>query len=217
VCKIREGSCAATTDLPTPDNLQGHALPTVSLTPNQTWDFDPFGFQACVAQESDAELTLLRENFRVKYGYEIAPNDFQQALFCLAGLMKNELIPFVLEGQNTAKYFLPYGVTPPKPSKLLIPRRTSLDWTIDCFVARFGRFEKLFNGGYECWPNPIAWIEAEIDREEVQREAVRPWRLVSARGERELMEPPVVDVWTTVLLKLFIPFPEILLFHLLHS
>jgi hypothetical protein len=195
--------CPALRDLPLPealssqDEYQDHALPAVSITLNSPWDFSPFGFQAEIQRENDIELTALYAKYIRKYRTSISPKDFQQALFCLAGLMKAELVPFVLEGQNNPKYFRPHGVTPPELPKLLKPRRTSLGWTVDCFIARFERFEKLFNGGYERWPNPIAWLEAEIDREEVQGQQVRPWKLVAEKGQKEPKEPPVID-WETL-------------------
>ncbi|KAE9366182.1 hypothetical protein N431DRAFT_352019, partial [Stipitochalara longipes BDJ] len=110
--------------------------------------------------------------------------------------VKVKFVPFVLEGQNIPKYFPPHE-TPSLLSRLLKPRRTSLGWTVDCFVARFGRFEKLFNDGYERWPNPIAWLEAEMDREDVLGQQIRPWKLVVENGEKEPKEPPVID-WETL-------------------
>ncbi|PMD53795.1 uncharacterized protein K444DRAFT_618987 [Hyaloscypha bicolor E] len=111
--------------------------------------------------------------------------------------MKVELISFVLESQNDPKYFVPNGVTPLLPLKVLNPRRTSRGWSVDCFIARFERFERIFKGGYERWPNPVAWLEAEIDREECQNQTMRPWKLVVEEGEKEPKEPPVI-CWETL-------------------
>ena len=194
---IRKDSCPALTDLPPPEDFQDNAVPTISLTINSPWDFSTLGFQACVRPESDAKLTILRNQYFLKYRSEIAPTDFQHALFCLAGLMEKDLVPFVLEGQNNPKFFLHYGVTPPKSPVVLKPRRTSFDWTVDCFVARFRRFENLFNDGYERWPNPIAWLEAEMDREYYQGQQVQPWKLVTEKGEKEPRNPPIID-WETL-------------------
>jgi hypothetical protein len=141
----------------------------------------------------EAEIMKLYRGYRGKYHSSILPNDFQHALFCLAGLMKMELISFVLEGQNNPKFFIPNGVTPPLPPRLLKPRRTSGDWTVDCFLARFGKFEMMFRAGYERWPNPIAWLEAEMDREEIQGQRMKPWKLVVEKGEKEPKDPPAVD------------------------
>jgi hypothetical protein len=109
------------------DEYQDHTLPAVSIAFKSPWDFSPFGFQAEIQRENDIELTALYAKYIRKDRTSISPKDFQHALFCLAGLMKAELVPFVLEDQNNPKYFLSYGVTPPELPKLLKPRRTSLD------------------------------------------------------------------------------------------
>jgi hypothetical protein len=102
-----------------------------------------------------------------------------------------------LESQNDPKYFVPNGVTPLLPLKVLNPRRTSRGWSVDCFIAGFERFESIFKGGYERWPNPVAWLEAEMDREECQNQTMRPWKLVVEEGEKEPKEPPVI-CWETL-------------------
>jgi hypothetical protein len=171
-------------------------MPCIPLTAGPTWDFSTDGFQAFATQEMEAEITGLYRKYRSKYHSSILPNDFQHALFCLAGLMKMKLISFVLEGQNNPKFFIPNGVTPPLPPRLLKPRRTSGDWTVDCFIARFGKFEMMFRSDYERWPNPILWLEAEMDREEIRGQGTKPYRLVVEKGEKELRDPPVID-WVT--------------------
>jgi hypothetical protein len=198
MCDLKEGSCPALTGLLPADapqsieQLRDQALPCIPLTAGPTWDFNPTGFQAFATQEMEVEFTKLYREYCSKYNSRINPIDFQHALFCLAGLMKVNLLPFILEGENNPKYFISNGVTPPLPPKLLIPRKTSGDWTADCFVARFRKFEEMFNGGYERWPNPIAWLEAEMENEERQNRRMRPWKLAVEKGEKEPRNPPVI-------------------------
>jgi hypothetical protein len=167
-------------------------MPCIPLDASPAWDFDPRGFQAFATQDMEREFTELYRDYYSKYNSKIIPIDFQHALFCLTGLMKVGLIPFVLEGQNNPKFFIANGVTPPLPPKLLIPRKTTGDWTVDCFIARFRKFEEVFNGGYERWPNPIAWLEAEMGYEERRNWIIRPRKLVFNKGEKESRDPPVV-------------------------
>jgi hypothetical protein len=174
------------------EQFYDQAMPCIPLTDGPTWGFSPRDFQAFATQEMEVEFANLYREYCSKYGSKILPIDFQHALFCVAGLMKADLIPFVFVGQNDPKFFH-QGVTPPLPPKLLIPRRTASDWTVDCFVARFAKFEKMFNGGFECWPNPIAWLEAEMNYEESRGRAVRPWKLIFEKGEKQAKEPPVID------------------------
>ncbi len=198
MCDLKQDFCPALTELlsqnaaESPEELQDQAMPCIPLTAGPTWDFSTKGFQAFATQEMDIEVTRLYREYCSKYHSNILTRDFQHAIFCLAGLMKVELIPFVLEGQNNPKFFA-NGVTPPIPPKLLKPRRTSGDWTVDCFIARFGMFETIFNGGYEQWPNPIAWLEAEMAIEEIRGQNPRPWKLVVEKGQKEPKDPPVID------------------------
>jgi hypothetical protein len=120
----------------------------IPLTSSPTYDFSPNGFQVFAAQDMELKFTELYTAYCSQYHAAILPIDFQEAFFCLCELMKAELIPFALDGQNGPKYFLKSS-TPPFPPNLLKLQRTSRDWTVDCFVTRFGRFEKMFNGGFE--------------------------------------------------------------------
>ena len=198
MCDLKQNSCPALTEfLPQKarifeEELPDQAMPCIPLTAGPVWDFSSKGFQAFATHEMDLEFTRLYRDYCNKYRTKILPIDFQHALFCLAGLMEANLIPFVSEGQNNPKFFA-NGVTPPIPPKLLKPRRTSGDWTVDCFIARFGMFEAIFNGGYERWPNPVAWLEAEIALEEIRGQKPRPWKLVLEKGEMEPKDPPVID------------------------
>lgn len=202
MCDIKKGSCPALVDLPpreaprSSEELRDQAMPCIPLTSGPTYDFSPGGFQAFATQDMKLKFTELYRAYCSQYHAAIPPFDFQHALFCLSGLMKAELVQFVLEGQNDPKYFLK-GSTPPLPPKLLKPRHTSRDWTVDCFVARFGRFENIFSGDFERWPNPIAWLEAEMDREEFQNQIIKPGRSVVEKGEKVPEEPPVID-WETL-------------------
>jgi hypothetical protein len=203
LCDIKKGSCPALLDLPpreTPrsmEQLQDQAMPCIPLIDSPTWDFSTNGFQAFADREMEVEFTHLYREYCGRYRSNVLTIDFQHALFCLAGLVKVDLITFVLEGQNNPKFFISNGVTPPRQPKLLIPRRTSANWTVDCFVARFLRFGEMFNGGYERWPSPVAWLEAELDREGIRGQRMRPWKLVTGKGEKEPKEPPVID-WETL-------------------
>jgi hypothetical protein len=198
MCDLKQNSCPALTEfLPQKarifdEELPDQAMPCIPLTAGPVWDFSSKGFQAFATHEMDLEFTRLYRDYCNKYRTKTLPIDFQHALFCLAGLMEANLIPFVSAGQNNPKFFA-NGVTPPIPPKLLMPRRTSGDWTVNCFIARFGKFEAIFNGGYERWPNPIAWLEAEIALEEVRGQKPRPWKLVLEKGEKEPKDPPVID------------------------
>lgn len=204
MCDIQKSpNCPALTDLQprealgSSEEFQDQAMQCIPLIASPTWDFNPNGFQACATQEVEAEVTNLYREYCSRYRATILPIDFQHCLFCLAGLVKVELISFVLAGQNDPKNFILNGAIPPLPLKVLNPRRTSCGWSVDCFIARFERFERIFKGGYERWPNPVAWLEAEMDREECQNQMMRPWKLVVEEGEKEPKEPPVIG-WETL-------------------
>jgi hypothetical protein len=204
MCDIQKSpNCPALTNLQprealgSSEEFQNQAMQCIPLIASPTWDFNPNGFQACVTQEVEAEVTNLYREYCNRYRATILLIEFQHYLFCLAGLVKVELISFVLAGQNDPKYFVPNGATPPLPLKVLSPRRTSRGWSVDCFIARFERFERIFKGGYERWPNPVAWLEAEMDREKCQNQVMRPWKLVVEEGEKEPKEPPVIG-WETL-------------------
>jgi hypothetical protein len=199
MCDLRltSDSCPALQPLPsidTPRSLKQiyeQPMPSIPLTANSTLDFSPRDFQAFATQERKGEFVQLYEKYCSKYKSGIFMPDFERALFCLVGLMNADLVPFLLEGQNDPKFYH-QGITPLLPPKLLVPRRTAGDWTVDCFVARFGKFENTFSGGYERWPSPIAWLEAEMKYEVCQGQDVRPCKLIFVKGEKEPKDPPVI-------------------------
>lgn len=133
------------------------------------WNFDPNGFQASVSGDChDFDVKYLQ--FCTKYRHlNISPLDFQHAAFCLVGLEMAGLISFSFVGTNNVKYFK-NGLTPPMAPKLVTPLKSYQNWTVDCFLARFNKYQRTFQIGddpiYERFPNPVLWLEAKMEYEE---------------------------------------------------
>jgi hypothetical protein len=175
---LSPGSCPALKPCPAvpASEIENKSIPEYfSLAAPLQWDFDPGGFQAFTDDDAlDAKYLAFSKRYRLN----ISPLDFQHALFCLAGLEKVGLISFTLVGCNDVRYFKK-SLTPPIPPKLKTPTKTHRNWTIDCFLARFERYQTLFKSRdgrllYERFPNPIAWLEAYMDYEVVSGNLQQP-------------------------------------------
>ncbi|KAG4431819.1 hypothetical protein IFR05_012701 [Cadophora sp. M221] len=171
-------SCPALTPFDSTTEGPDQAPPHMVLEDKPVWDFHAGGFQAYAAPGHDIILTKYEE-FQKKYpNVSITVADFQHAAFCLAGMLKAGFIDFLYEGQNDRRYFV-RGLTPPKPAKLVDPLRTHKGWTVDCFLARFAKFHWDFidDDIYVHIPNPINWLEAEMDNEARLESVKRPWKI----------------------------------------
>ena len=160
----------------------GMHMPCISIASNPKWNFDPKGFQARIIREREEEFKNKHEEFKQKYGSHVSLLDFQHAAFCLVGLEKVGLVSFVHQPLNDPRYFK-QGQTPFLAPKIVLPLKASQGWTVDCFLARFAKFEevkelyKLVN-----YPNPIRWLESELETEMKLYERgdgyhlMRPWK-----------------------------------------
>ncbi|KAL5317797.1 hypothetical protein ACEPPN_014897 [Leptodophora sp. 'Broadleaf-Isolate-01'] len=135
------------------------APPHMILEDKPVWNFNTGGFQAYAAPGNDIIVTKYEE-FQKKYpGVSTTVADFQHAAFCLAGMLKAGFVNFLYEGQNDRRYFVK-SITPPQEAKLVDPLRTPQD---DDIYAKI--------------PNPINWLEAEMDNEARQKIVKRPWKI----------------------------------------
>lgn len=167
VSDLELDSCPALTLLP-PDYLTqwDNNKPTlcISLIHSPKYDFSTQGFQGRISPAYEVRFRALHINFKHRYESRISYLDFQHAAFCLKGL-KEDLVHFLQEGRNDPKYFID-GLTPPLAPRPCVPLETTTGWTVDCFIARFRFYEKVYNEGeYQRLPNPIAWLEAELEEE----------------------------------------------------
>lgn len=175
--------CPALNDRPAGDEQQFENMdPMVNVYSEPFWNFDPSGFQAYAPQNISESFTALFVDFQKKYRSKLSLVEFQHATYCLAGLEKANLVPFVVEGQNDSRLHLP-GQTQMLPLRLQIPLTTTSGWTVDCFVARFGHFTSEFvRSKFIKYPNPILWLEAELEAEAILSarsdayEKKKPWK-----------------------------------------
>ena len=92
-------------------------------------------------------------------------------------MVKQGLVNFLYEGQNDHRYFVK-NQTPVKEPALVTPLRTARGWTVDCFLARFEKFQDVYTkAGYAQLPNPINWLEAEMANEEQLKRKKEPWSI----------------------------------------
>jgi hypothetical protein len=182
---LRPYSCPALTPLP-PGYLNQHVkakannfMSRISLLCGPKYDFNPHGFQGRISREQADLFKELHSEFNRAYKSNISFFDFQHAAFCLSGLKKAGLVHFLYEGQNDPKYFVD-GQTPPLPPIPCVPLETTTGWTVDCFLSRFRMYENLFdNCHYQRLPNPVLWLEAQLEEEERDREIYEgmwPWK-----------------------------------------
>jgi hypothetical protein len=148
-------------------------VPYISVTSKPKWNFDQSGFEAFPTEDYAVDFEAKYLEFVQKYKCQLHPINFQHAAFCLVGLEKACLISFVQEGRNDQRQ----GHIPPLPPIRRVPWHVSKDWTVDCFLARFGKFEGTFGGNnYAQHPNPILWLEAEMEYEERLNRKKNPWK-----------------------------------------
>ncbi|XMA09321.1 hypothetical protein WAI453_002112 [Rhynchosporium graminicola] len=113
-----------------PDRATHH----LALKGTLKWNFGTAGFQAFAPQGIDI-VTTKHQEFKQKYiNVNISLDDFQQALFCLGGMLKAGLIDFLREGQNDQSTFAQI-------------------------------------------PNPINWLEAEMNNEARLKKLQMPWEI----------------------------------------
>ncbi|KAH8646068.1 hypothetical protein BGZ60DRAFT_438331 [Tricladium varicosporioides] len=178
--------------------------PSIYLNVDPTWDF---GLRRVPYQVSQEQHTFLREKygqFIKKYGSTLGETDFRQAIFYLAAICNAKLINFVRVGDNNRRYFTKTQ-TPLRPPGFRFPMTTSRGWTVDCFIARFCKFEVEFvsNSSYIRVPNPILWLEAELEDEHRRYvnngvDPIKPWKgRFSTEQDGEIV-PPVLD-WRALL------------------
>lgn len=159
-----------------------YVSPAVEISSGPSWDFDPAGFQAYAPQNQANIFDTLYKNFQKSYRSPLDLMEFQHAVFCLAGLVRANLVSFVSEGQHDPRMFIP-GQSQPLLPKPCLPLITTEGWTVDCFIARWHLFTKIFEPGkFIRYPNPILWLEAELDVEELLSsrgigfQFTKPWK-----------------------------------------
>lgn len=151
--------------------------PHIELEDKPKWDFNTVGFQAVTVPGDDIVDSKYIEFKRHYPNVRINSVDFQHAAFCLAGIVKQGLVNFLFEGQNDRRYFVK-NQTPVKEPAMVIPLRTAVGWTVDCFLARFEKFQDIYTkAGYAQIPNPINWLEAEMANEERLKRKKQPWSI----------------------------------------
>jgi hypothetical protein len=179
ISELHSVHCTALQGLPTsflsqPGKVE--TVPCISVISSPKWNFDPNGFEAFPTEDYAADFEAKYQEFVHKYRCQLHPIKFQHTAFCLVGLEKAGLISFVQQGQNNQRYFVPHQTL----SLLLtrkVPWHASKDWTVDCFLARFGKFESTFGGdNYAQYPNPVLWLEAEMEYEERLNRTKYPWK-----------------------------------------
>jgi len=74
-----------------------------------------------------------------------------------------------------------YFLLSAKDREVIVPRKTAASWTPDCFLVCFAKF-------LERAPNPILWLEAELDDEERRQgmglaTCLMPWKGTIASKE----------------------------------
>jgi len=171
-----------------------YTIPSTSLTSRPIWEFGTGDFEAVPTScPTYIKLTILYEDYCNTYRHSrISDKDFRKALFCLAGMVKAGLVPFVPEFKDKFATFLRVPPSPFSP-RFLDPLATISGWTVDCFVERFRDFERTFRGtGYSCWPSPITWVEAELD-DEVQEGRIRQPFSLATRTNYDLSNSSVID------------------------
>ncbi|KAL2068685.1 hypothetical protein VTL71DRAFT_15023 [Oculimacula yallundae] len=176
---LKMDSCPAlTTTLDLTPKGPGRVPPHMSLEGHPKWDFNTGGFQAFALPGYNI-VGAKYEEFAQKYTtVHVTLPDFQQGIFCLAGLLKVDLVEFLQEGQNDRRYFVK-NLTPPKPAEFVTPRRTCSGWTVDCFLARFAKYHAIYctDNTFAQIPNPINWLEAEMDSEALLERKQQPWEI----------------------------------------
>lgn len=201
VSDLELNSCPALTPLPSDYLTQwDNNEPTlcISLVHSPKYDFSTQGFQGRVSIAQEAGFRELHVDFTHEYKSTISYLDFQHAAFCLKGLKEEELVHFLQEGQNNPKYFVD-GLTPPLAPRRCVPLQTTTGWTVDFFIARFRFYESVYGEGeYQRLPNPVAWLEAELEEEKrcEGKDEVglgRPWK-----GMVEGKEYEAVLDWDTL-------------------
>jgi hypothetical protein len=168
-------------------------VPYISVTSKPKWNFDVSGFEAFPTEGHAADFQAKYLKFVQKYKYQLHPINFQHAAFCLVGLEKAGLISFVQEGRNDQRNVFQGQIPPLLPTRR-VPWHVSKDWTVDCFLARFRKFEGIFGGNsYTQHPNPILWLEAEMEYEERLNRKKNPWK--QEFNAQALEESDVVVDW----------------------
>jgi hypothetical protein len=188
--------CKALQGLPTSIWSQSNEdviVPYISVTSKPKWNFDVSGFEAFPTEDYAADFQAKYLEFVQKYKCQLHPINFQHAAFCLVGLEKAGLISFVQEGRNDQRNVFQGQIPPLLPTRR-VPWHVSKDWTVDCFLARFGKFEGTFGGNnYAQHPNPVLWLEAEMEHEERLNRKKNPWK--QELNAQVLEESDVVVDW----------------------
>jgi len=188
--------CTAFQGLPTSiwsQSNEDEIIPYISVTSKPKWNFDVGGFEAFPTEDYAVDFQAKYLEFVQKYEYQLRPIKFQHAAFCLIGLEKAGLISFVQEGRNDQCHIFQGQIRPSLPTRR-VPWHVSKDWTVDCFLARFGKFGGTFGGNnYAQHPNPILWLEAELEYEEGLNRKKNPWK--QEFNAQALEESDVVVDW----------------------
>ncbi|CZR57908.1 uncharacterized protein PAC_07798 [Phialocephala subalpina] len=175
--------CQALQDLEENDDTSfDYVSSAIEISSGPLWDFNPTSFQAYSPQNQAKTFEALYKDFQKSYQSSLDLMGFQHATFCLAGLVKANMVPFVLEGQHDPRVFSAGQISAFLPKRQL-PLRTTKGWTVDCFIARWDIFRKIFDPRkFIRYPNPILWLEAELDVEEMLStrdigfQFTKPWK-----------------------------------------
>lgn len=134
------------------------------------WNFNPRVRQA--SPKNLGALELKRLIFEDRYDRKFGSDDFYQAAFCLAGLVRADCITFNYDALGN--------------------RITALgDWGVDDFIVRWRKYEKFVAkfSLAQC-PSPAIWMIARLAQEARNKRQMKPWR--GRIGACPLTEP-VID------------------------
>lgn len=187
--------CPALKGCPNDQALEGNPPEYFSIGATPKWNFDPSGLQAYPSRDYRIVETCYYD-FTSKYRIKISMLDFMHASFCLAMLMKHGLVSFTKVGRNDLPINLKQIKPLPFDSEFKLPLETCAEWSADSFIARFELYRKTFSGrsgiAFERYPNPIAWLEAQLNYEQVMYMKTEPWRL-KRNMNGELLDDSVVS------------------------
>ncbi|KAK0109569.1 hypothetical protein ONS95_002255 [Cadophora gregata] len=187
-------SCPALSNFDATPKGPDLAPPHVVLEDKPTWDFNTAGFQAITAPGDDIVDSKYIDFKRQYPTVRINSVDFQHAAFCLAGLLKQGMISFLHEGQNDRRFFVG-NQTPVKHPAFVTPLRTARGWTVDCFLARFERFQDIYTTEtYAQIPNPVNWLEAEMANEARLERWNVPWSIESDKKDDSVVSWELLKV-----------------------
>lgn len=161
---------------------------TTAPPPHPQWDFNPHQLSIKPKSSDLAHVQALYLAFCKRNESKITFNSFCQALYCLVGLERANLIPFVYvkvdKKTRKKKEDVYYHDKAPSGWIRVEPWKIGGEWTTDCLIARWERYLAYFPAPTRpvsleelvqksltfkevvSTPNPVDWLVAELVDEE---------------------------------------------------